>query len=653
MDLKRVLLCIGCNEYETLNRLNGAEEDARNIYEILSRPCNGNYPGNSSRLLLSPTCSEVDKAISELLVAQDNVDTLTIFFAGHGGVAKGSYYLCMKDSKIGKFSTSAYSLSRLFEIINETSPAQCNVIIDACESGGLVSNLGTLLKPELIGMANTSGISIFATSAANEYSLDTPSGGVGTTQLLRVLEGEITVQNTRPYLDLVEVGRAAADLIASEAKKILQSLAGADLASQTPVVWGLNLFGQSRFSKNPVYDNDQQVSLHSMVAIPLKTEAGKTIGDSSEMLWALLYESPENLTPIKIFSTLKPVTEKLANEADVARFISGIAVPLNERMKSSSDLFSSVQLNATLITLLLSWCGNSGLVESQIREAAAQLADKLQACLDDLIREMNDYEHALAFGGLSDFFYLPIRISKILGWSSAALFILDHLGMDFSRLKEANESIMRKILDSYEACILLISDLQSPYVFTLLLATLKYDLHEMGEHYFGLYMAHLFQSKANLARPGLEPESAYDFVKARVNGDLNYESGMVSNPSESLSVMLVMAKLYGLEDAVDPYLLSLDHVSTCVFIPDLHTNYNQEIIHEGQNHNFQIGHGVWTVDDFINRWETACLPQIFRDSTLDITEVVVGALCASLIFPDRTPWFLLRPRSENNQNRER
>jgi hypothetical protein len=641
---KRILLCIGCDDYDSdsLSHLTGAEEDALNMYELLSGADNGDYPESDTRLLLSPTCNEVDKAFSELLAEGVPVDTLTIFFAGHGGVAKGSYYLCMKESSIGKLSTTAYSLSRLFEIINENGPAQCNIIIDACEAGGLVSNLGTLLKPELIGMTNTSGISIFATSAAKQGSLDTPIGGVGTTQLLRVLKGEIFVQDSRPYLDLVEVGRAAAGLIADAAKKLTQSVPGGEFTTQTPVVWGLNLFGQSRFSKNPVFNDKQAVSLHSMVSIPSKSLAGTVIGESSEIIWALFYDPPENLIPTKIFNTLAPITQKLGNEEDVVRFISGIATPLNERVQNAPNLFSSVELNATFIALLLEWCGRSGLAELQIKEIASQLTEQLLICANELNMELAKDEYALALDGLADLFYLPIRISKILGWCSAGLLINEQLGSESLQLKALTEELMKKILDVYKSCILFVSDLQSPYVFTILFTALRYNLRDVGENLFGLYMSQLFEVEGNIARPTLEAELAYDFLKARFSGELTCASPMVSNPCESLSVMLMMAKLYGLENTVDPYLSWLDHASNFIFIPDTHISFAQRIIEEGQNHNFQIGHGIWRVSDFVSRWEVACLPQITGDKTLATPSVIIGALCASLLFPNRTPWFLLR-----------
>lgn len=647
-DTNRVLLCIGCDDYDFLGKLGGAQEDAKNIYRLLRSSELGNYPEITSRLLLSPICADVDHALSELISVNEEIDTLTIFFAGHGGVAKGSYYLCMKDTIFGKFSTSGYSLSRLFEIINEASPSQCNIIIDACESGGLVSNLATLIKPDLIGMANTSGISIFATSAAKEESLDTAEGGVGTTQLLRVLNGEVFVQDARPYLDLVEVGRAAADLISGEATTLTNSMLPGTFTAQTPVVWGLNLFGQSRFSKNPAYDSEQRVSLHSIVSIPSRSPAGAAISEASGKLWTLLYESVEDLTPLRIFNELSSIANKLGNESDAVRFLSGVAVPLTEKMADSPDSFASVELHATFIALLLQWCGQSGIAEAQIDIFASTLTEQLIAQLSAARTELDEFDNALAFEGLADFYYLPIRISKLLGWCGAGLLVCEILGKDSGEFAHLMKDLAQKIMDIYEACVFVISDSQAPYILTFLFAALRGGHKEIGEQFFGLYISQLIKDKVNVARAGLEPEAAYDFVKARSEGALTCTSSMVSNPSEVLSVFLLMAKYYGLDDVVDPYLAEIDHTSMVVFLPNAHTDFAQHVMQNGRNHNFQIGHGVWTVEDFSSRWRAACQPQLITDATLNIPAIVIGGICASFLFPDRTPWFLLQAFQEGS-----
>ena len=53
----RALIAIGCDRYEHLNPLSGAEADARNVWDQLMKPEIGDYDRARSRLLLSPKFS--------------------------------------------------------------------------------------------------------------------------------------------------------------------------------------------------------------------------------------------------------------------------------------------------------------------------------------------------------------------------------------------------------------------------------------------------------------------------------------------------------------------------------------------------------------------------------------------------------------------
>jgi uncharacterized caspase-like protein len=175
----RALISVGCNAYDHMQALDGAEADARRMYDALMKAEIGEYDPARSRILLSPTSTDLRNAMREVLFAGEQLDTFTFFFAGHGCVKSGSFYMCLKDSQAEALSASGLSLSQFFLNLSETAPAQSNIIIDACESGGLIGDLGVLLKSSLIGDAGTPGITLLATSAQNQYSGETPEGGLG------------------------------------------------------------------------------------------------------------------------------------------------------------------------------------------------------------------------------------------------------------------------------------------------------------------------------------------------------------------------------------------------------------------------------------------------------------------------------------------
>ncbi|OYY74790.1 MAG: hypothetical protein B7Y43_19375 [Sphingomonas sp. 28-62-20] len=59
--------------------------------------------------------------------------------------------MAMQDSRVHALSATALSLADLFRIIAEASPKQTYLVIDACESGGLISDLNVILKSEVMG----------------------------------------------------------------------------------------------------------------------------------------------------------------------------------------------------------------------------------------------------------------------------------------------------------------------------------------------------------------------------------------------------------------------------------------------------------------------------------------------------------------------
>ena len=129
------LLCIGCNAYDHLQVLEGAEKDAKEVFALLSGQ-NGFYDQEASCVLFSPASIELKDALNKVFPAGKEIDVFTFFFAGHAGVKAGSFYLCARESESERFSTTAFPITSLFLIINEFRPRQVNIVVDACEAGG-------------------------------------------------------------------------------------------------------------------------------------------------------------------------------------------------------------------------------------------------------------------------------------------------------------------------------------------------------------------------------------------------------------------------------------------------------------------------------------------------------------------------------------
>jgi uncharacterized caspase-like protein len=92
--MARALLAIGCRDYEdemSFDPLDGADTDAERIFGTLVEGT-AHYDEAHSRKLISPTVAEIREALTGLYDIGE-VDVISFFFAGHGAVEAGIYYL--------------------------------------------------------------------------------------------------------------------------------------------------------------------------------------------------------------------------------------------------------------------------------------------------------------------------------------------------------------------------------------------------------------------------------------------------------------------------------------------------------------------------------------------------------------------------------
>ena len=96
--------------------------------------------------------------------------------------------------------------------------------------------------------------------------------------------------------------------------------------------------------------------------------------------------------------------------------------------------------------------------------------------------------------------------------------------------------------------------------------------------------------------------------------------------------MLRSAALPGLDDDFDPLLIRLDGVELNAFLPTSYEGFGEIFVREGTNTGYGIGRDIFTIADLEAAWQPAPDPE---------GEEYGLAILAALIFPDRTPWFLL------------
>lgn len=617
----RVLLAIGCNQYEECTELDGAEGDAKRMFDALVRADGGWYDGARSRLLLSPTLDEVRTALRDMLFKSTAIETFTFYFAGHGGVTAGSFYMWVRDTMAAGQSVSALSLADLFRSINEASPRQTNIIIDACESGGLIEDLGVLLKPELLGDAGTPALTLVATSARNESAGELPTGGFGTNAILECIEGRDFVSDACSALDLVEIGRKVSVRLQP--------------SGQNPVVWGLNLYGPPSFCRNARYNRDGMGPLRDMVnAWP--AEADAVIKESQHQLWASYTSITGDWNPERFRAVVRSVVQASDLSPALATGVcERLAATFLQRCRQCDDPFRGALIVSTLASFLLPFLATPE-VEAGARRLLRVASETLRQANSTLISDLSANRFALlaAKGGVfADLYFLPLRISNVLGWAAAAP-LLAQTQADREQADDQFKTLLNQILDHYSGSVVALTDAQAPAWCVALTQAAARGLLDEGEQLAGLVFHSLAMCAGRLARWDLPSEDALDYLLARSSGDYSNCAASIERPIETLAVLLRAAHLYGLQEVFDEDLWRLDGTSFSAYIPSTLLQFNAVTMQGGRNLVWSVGHDVCRVSEFTATWPA--------DIPMPANPVVRAlSVISALIQPDRQPWFLL------------
>lgn len=625
----RVLLAIGCNDYKEATPLNAAELDAQRIFDALLSAKSSWYDDDRSRLLRSPTLDEVRAVVRELLFMGPEIETFTFFFAGHGGVHAGSFYMWLKDTMRAAQSVSALSLADLFRVINEAAPRQTNIIIDACQSGGLVEDLGVLLKPELLGDVGTPALTLIATSGRNQYSLETATGGFGTNALLDCIQGRELINDTCSALDLVDIGRRVSAKLQPK--------------GQNPVVWGLNLYGPPSFCPNPRYSNDGLERMRDFM-LNWSTQTDDLVAANKDALWSIYLSLSGDWSQKRFQSLVWSIAQAPNLPSDqIASVIERIAASFLQRAAQCEDPYRCVLVASILAGSLLPHIGDADAhavserlseeVLKAILHANARLISGLSADRFALLSSRNV--------GLADLYFLPLRVSQVLGWAAAGPYIAQ---TEEQRQQAVDQLkvLLPLIIEQYEGSFVALNDLQASAWCVCLAQASELGMMEEGERLAGLLFYSLTKSGGRVARCDLPAEDALGYLLAKAADDYSGAVELIARPVETITVLLKAARLFELEEVFDEALWRLDGVSFSAYVPAELAHFNQESMSGGKNFVWTIGHDVFQTRNFL-----ATCPSMMPVPSTVVAKAL--SVISALTLPDRQPLFLLDTCSSNER----
>lgn len=633
-SMKNIAICLGCDQYTSLTELNGAAADSKRVYDILLS--SGLYDASASKLLLSPTLQEVRSCLNEIAAYRD-LGVLTIYFAGHGGLKAGTFYVCFSDADLDKLSTTALPILDLFTVVGEMAPRQANFILDACQAAGAMFDLNTLMKPEVIGRAGSSSIAFLAASGSDQYAGETDGGGIATTATMKYLTGEKQIQHARPFLDLVEVGLAVSRDVPRGSP------------DQSPVAWGLNLYGDGLFAANPHFAGNSSSPAFSIEGIAPASQAGHVIRNHSELLWEEYRAIASDHNPRRLRDTILILRAELGD--DFAAFMNGYGPALATRAVGSDDLFAASDAIAVCIISMLPDMENTrtAAVSTALLKARVHLDHR---AISHLRTTLEADRFALLSRGhaLADLHYLPMRVSRLLAHLCLSRWADGVLGIQDTNADANSDAVMELLFQHYENTLVCVSEEQAAW--TLIFAALAEKLGWQDR--LRVVADRLFASEISVAgrvvRPNVSGQTTFNYSLARAGVAAPIGLGNLANPTELLSVLFLLGHRLGASEQWDKALVAFDGLTANAYVPDTYLQFGEPFVMGGNNFTARIGHGIWTLNEYIAFYERTAQPAI--DAAAQMLPPTAALVCglAAHIFPDRVPYLLWRGSNPRNRS---
>ena len=616
----RILLAVGCDDYQLVPQLRGAARDASCVFSALVGSEEHHYDPERSRLLISPTGEQFRQALSSILYENRGTTVFTMYFAGHATVFDETLYLAPIDAAADRIPASAIGFPDVLRTTAGARPRQANFIIDACNAAGLGFDIGAILKRTIVGNSDTMGISFLASAAAEQSAAESTEGGSFTIEFTRVLRGDVFVQQTNPFLSLAEIAQ--------------RIQGGAQLDSQAISYWSLNLQGPNLFAKNPNFSGPAYV----VDAIASRFRNQKIeIGNHAADFKSELAKIGTGIVERTFARRLENVFTEIDTEQR-ASLIHGLAAGLKLELTEVQDTFLEVRVLSVLLGQLLGLCTpitRRSVIEDMIEwhsEANYRALLKLNEALDS-------DRNALLDGGFSDLYELPIRLSDIFGY--CALLLLGEctaLPMRSSLVFNVAEKVLRR----YGNSIVALTDDQATGFLLFLEICRKNEWSAFAEEIVGRLYNDLHRNFGRCADYSLVAEKRFAVLKERYEYPYSLTRGIYSSPSDLSTVILSFCALLNLDEAIDGTLIELDHTPINYFVPESAKGFGLcgELI--GANYTLALGHDFWRCVDLRRILRSDMLPKLQASASRFSREDQFCALAGSLALRDRQPWYAVR-----------
>jgi hypothetical protein len=344
---------------------------------------------------------------------------------------------------------------------------------------------------------------------------------------------------------------------------------------------------------------------------------------------------------------LRAVCEDIEEDgASALPFVRGMATSFRARAWSSPDLLAESDVLA---------CCAIALLPFQKADAARALARELVAerrSVDDRIRTAlaesvasDRYALLSPSAPLGDFYFLPFRISRTLGWLASTILLNDLLGAEDGAEEDVRRTI-DLVVEAYKGSLVALSDEQAPHVYLFAKACQIRGWEDLGRRTLRPYFDSLESVGGSVARPGLEPAEAFRYVMQRAAGQLGQDLKILAGPSQFIPGLMLAGATFGFDDEWNRLLPAFDGRYLDLYRPDDYGEFGAKSIQNGTNFNPRVGHDFWTLSDLVGQVKETHCPAMAGNATLHAAEARGLCVLAAYLLPDRMPYFLEADFSE-------
>lgn len=610
--------------------MKGCIKDAERMFKLLTDENVGQNSPEKSQLIRNPTSSDLRSIFGDLS-ATGGVDTLTVFFAGHGSVRDGSYFLATQDTLHDRLSMTSLPVADLFMFVKEIKPRQVNILIDACEAAGLVHDLGTIIKGDVLGTHSSMGVSMLVSSASDRNAGEELDGGFVTSLVIQVLDGTIANHSRRSFLNLTEIGNLVWE-------------SGSTALSQQPSVWALNIFGETALCKNPTGFKSAEAKTEYIIQGFDVSELAAIGQDSGviEPAAQMFLDLPQRFDP----STYRKLFQKVANAVDsdgaLVEVAVGLCDSLRDRSRDGLDPFLSATISAAVLTNLLPALSNADDFEDQLLEMCGWFIDDVDRASLIIAKAAENKFWLLSKygGGMLDLYFIPLRASMILGYIGSAKLLAEILGSTNS-FHDHDLKIIRSISDNYTLNLTCMNDAQAAYLLPFFASCDTRNVSDVYETIRGAFYLDIFSSRGFIADYDLPPDQIIKYlIKKSRHESTGFEH--VARPSSLLTLMLTEFIRKGDADVIRYDIRQFDSLNLNWYVPEKQMDCAREKIEGGRNFSAMIGHSLFTVADIEGYWSSEVGTFIRESQGVNSRWGQVNGLLAAIAYSDRTPWFLYR-----------